>query len=137
MPYHYQNSKGQTYSLHGKEVTLQNGRKQSIFYFAGEAKPGEALDALPAGKAVIENPRTGLPFLKGAAPGNARSQGRVRRSAGLDEAVAPSEPAAVRSGYSRTRARREPYRLQTMSGPRVSGSDRAGRSSPRASRLDH
>jgi hypothetical protein len=68
MPYRYQNSKGQIYYLHGKEVTLQNGRKQQIFYFAREAKPGEALDALPAGKAVIENPRTGLPFLKGAAP---------------------------------------------------------------------
>jgi hypothetical protein len=68
MPYSYQNSKGQTYYLHGKEVTLQNNRKQQIFYFAREAKPGEALDALPAGKAVIENPRTGLPFLKGVAP---------------------------------------------------------------------
>lgn len=68
MPYRYQNSKGQTYYLHGKEVTLQNGRKQQIFYFARAAKAGEALDALPAGKEVIENPRTGLPFLKGAAP---------------------------------------------------------------------
>ena len=68
MPYRYQNRKGQTYYLHGKEVTLQNGRKQPIFSFAREAKSGEALDALPAGKAVIENPRTGLPFLKGAAP---------------------------------------------------------------------
>ena len=65
MPYSYQNSKGQTYYLHGKEVTLQNGRKQHIFYFAREAKAGEALEALPAGKEVIENPRTGLPFLKG------------------------------------------------------------------------
>jgi hypothetical protein len=68
MPYSYQNSKGQTYYLHGKEVTLQNNRRQQIFYFARTAKPGEALDAIPAGKAIIENPRTGLPFLKGAAP---------------------------------------------------------------------
>ena len=68
MPYSYQNSKGQTYYLHGKEVTLQNGRKQQIYYFAREARPGEALDVLPAGKEVIENARTGLPFLKGAAP---------------------------------------------------------------------
>jgi hypothetical protein len=28
MPYSYQNRKGQTYYLHGKEVTLQNGRTQ-------------------------------------------------------------------------------------------------------------
>ncbi len=68
MPYSYQNSKGQTYYLHGKEVTLQNGRKQQIFFFSRTAKPGEALDALPPGKEIIENPRTGLPFLKGAAP---------------------------------------------------------------------
>jgi hypothetical protein len=66
MPYRYENRKGQAYYLHGKEVTLQNGRKQQIFYFAREAKPGEALDALPPGRAVVENPRTGLPFLKGA-----------------------------------------------------------------------
>ena len=65
MPYTYRNSKGQTYYLHGKEVTLQNGRKQRIYYFAREAKAGEALDALPAGGEVVENPRTGLPFLKG------------------------------------------------------------------------
>ncbi|HXI18899.1 MAG TPA: hypothetical protein VNM48_21245 [Chloroflexota bacterium] len=63
MPYSYKNSKGQTYILHGKEVTLQGGRKQKIHYFAREAKP-EALDAVPAGYNVIENPRTGLPFLK-------------------------------------------------------------------------
>jgi hypothetical protein len=66
MPYRYENRKGQAYYLHGKEVTLQNGRKQQIYYFARAAKAGEALDALPPGRAVVENPRTGLPFLKGA-----------------------------------------------------------------------
>ena len=65
MPYSHTNSKGQTYFLHGKEVVLQNGRRQRIYYFAREAK-AEALDALPAGGQVVENPRTGLPFLKGA-----------------------------------------------------------------------
>ena len=64
MPYSYKNSKGQTYFLHGKEVTLQGGRKQKIHYFAREAKAGEALDAVPDGHNVVENPRTGLPFLK-------------------------------------------------------------------------
>jgi hypothetical protein len=77
MPYSYTNSKGQAYYLHGKEVTLQNGRKQQIFYFAREPKAGEALDALPPGRAVVENPRTGLPFLKGpgAAPAPAPAAG--------------------------------------------------------------
>ena len=66
MPYRYQNRKGQTYYLHGKEVTLQNGRKQQIFYFAREPKEAEVLDAVPAGYRIEENERTGLPFLKKA-----------------------------------------------------------------------
>lgn len=64
MAYSYMNGKGQTYYLHGKEVTLQGGRKQRIHYFAREARPGEAMDALPDGTRVVENARTGLPFLK-------------------------------------------------------------------------
>jgi hypothetical protein len=81
MPYRYENSRGQTYYLHGKEVTLQNGRKQRIFYFAREPKAGEALDALPPDREVVENPRTGLPFLKGtgAAPGAATPAKRPAR----------------------------------------------------------
>ena len=54
---------GKTYHLHSKEVTLKGGRKQTIYFFAGEVKDG-ALDALPAGYIVIENERTGLPMLK-------------------------------------------------------------------------
>jgi hypothetical protein len=68
MAYSYKNSKGQTYFLHGKEVTLQGGRKQKIHYFAREAKAGESLDAVPEGHSVVENPRTGLPFLKRTTP---------------------------------------------------------------------
>ena len=49
MPYSYKNSKGQTYYLHGKKVTLQGGRKQKIHFFAREPKPGEALDSSPRG----------------------------------------------------------------------------------------
>lgn len=55
---------GETYYLHSKDVTLRGGRKQTIYYFARQVKAG-ALDSLPAGKTVIENPRTGLPLLKG------------------------------------------------------------------------
>ncbi len=51
------------YHLHTKEVTLAKGRKQRIYYFAGEAGK-DAIDALPAGYEVIENERTGLPMLR-------------------------------------------------------------------------
>lgn len=64
MAYAHTNSKGATYYLHSKEVELRGGRKQNIYYFAKEIKEG-ALDALPAGKQVVENPKTGLPMLKG------------------------------------------------------------------------
>ena len=64
MAYAHTNSKGQTYYLHSKDVTLRGGRQQTIYYFAKEVKDG-ALDALPEGKEVVENKRTGLPLLKG------------------------------------------------------------------------
>jgi len=35
----------------------------TLYYFGGEAKEG-ALDAMPAGYEVSENPSTGLPLLK-------------------------------------------------------------------------
>ncbi len=54
---------GKTYFLHSKEVTLAGGRKQWIFYFAGE-QAKEAIDELPKGYEVTENSRTGLPMLK-------------------------------------------------------------------------
>lgn len=64
MAFAHTNSKGQTYYLHSKEVELKGGRKQTIYYFAKEVKPG-ALDSVPTGKRVVENPKTGLPLLKG------------------------------------------------------------------------
>lgn len=51
------------YYLHTKEVELAGGRKQKIFYFAGEAG-SNSLNALPAGYEVMENARTGLPMLR-------------------------------------------------------------------------
>lgn len=56
---------GKTYFLHSKDVQLKSGRKQTIFYFAGQAGEG-ALNALPSGYEVSENTRTGLPFLRKA-----------------------------------------------------------------------
>jgi hypothetical protein len=66
MAYAHKNSKGQTYYLHGKEVTLRNGRKQRIFYFSRQEKQGESMNSVPQGYKVGENQRTGLPFLSKA-----------------------------------------------------------------------
>jgi hypothetical protein len=60
------NSKGQTYFLHTKEVTLKGGRLQRIYYFAKAVKPEDSIDAMPTGYQVSENTRTGLPMLKKA-----------------------------------------------------------------------
>ena len=62
MAYTHKNSKGDTYYLHGKDVTLRNGRQQKIFFFAREEK-ADALNEVPDGYSVGENQRTGLPFL--------------------------------------------------------------------------
>lgn len=64
MAYSYTNSKGQTYYLHSREVTLRGGnRQQTIYYFAKQAGSG-AIDELPGGFEVKESERTGLPVLK-------------------------------------------------------------------------
>lgn len=61
--YAYTNSKGQTYYLHTREVTLKNGRTQRIYFFARDIRDG-ALEAVPAGYEVVETKRTGMPVLK-------------------------------------------------------------------------
>lgn len=61
--YSFTNSKGQTYYLHGREVTLKNGRVQRIFFFARDVREG-ALEAVPEGYEVVEIKRTGMPVLK-------------------------------------------------------------------------
>lgn len=63
MAYAHVNSKGQTYYLHGKQVTLRGGRKQQIYYFSRKEK-ADALNEVPANFKVMENQRTGLPMLK-------------------------------------------------------------------------
>lgn len=54
---------GKTFYLHAREVTLRGGRKQTIYFFAGEIKQG-AVDQLPPGYGIGENSKTGLPILK-------------------------------------------------------------------------
>lgn len=53
----------QTYYLHSRIVTLNGGRRQTIYYFARSAG-ANAIDSLPAGYEVSENTRSGLPMLR-------------------------------------------------------------------------
>ena len=63
MGYSFKNSKGKTYYLHTKDVVLKGGRNQTIYYFSKDER-AQGCD-LPAGKQVVESPKTGLPFVKG------------------------------------------------------------------------
>jgi hypothetical protein len=64
MAYAHTNSKGNTYYLHGRETTLKNGSKRTLYFFSKEVKDG-ALDAVPEGYVVSES-KNGLPVLKKA-----------------------------------------------------------------------
>ncbi len=65
MAFSYTNSKGATYYLHGRETTLKNGSKRTLYFFAKEVKDEGALDAVPEGYVVSES-KNGLPVLKRA-----------------------------------------------------------------------
>lgn len=65
MAYEFKNKKGVSYFLHSREVVLKGGRKQMIYYFARDVRPG-ALNAVPAGFTVVETEKTGMPILKKA-----------------------------------------------------------------------
>lgn len=62
MAYNHTNSKGVTYHLNCKDVTLRGGKQQTIYYFSKDERP-EACD-LPAGMEVNENPRNGFLTVK-------------------------------------------------------------------------
>jgi len=64
MGYSHTNSKGVTYYLNSKDVTLRGGKQQTIYYFSKDERP-EACD-LPSGKVVTENPRNGFLTVKKA-----------------------------------------------------------------------
>ena len=59
MAYKHTNSKGVTYYLNSKDVTLRGGKMQTIYYFSKDERP-EGIDAVPAGMQVNENPRNGF-----------------------------------------------------------------------------
>ena len=63
--YTHTNSKGVTYYLNAKKVTLRGGREQTIYFFSKDGGRLEAA-ALPEGRVVNENPRNGFLTLKKA-----------------------------------------------------------------------
>ncbi|MEK6852201.1 MAG: hypothetical protein AABY30_06670 [Candidatus Thermoplasmatota archaeon] len=61
MPFQHQG-----WTLYSRDVKLKRGPKVTIYFFSKKKpKSGKPMDAMPAGKKVIVNKRTGLPFLKG------------------------------------------------------------------------
>jgi hypothetical protein len=62
MAYSQKNSKGVTYHLNSKEVTLRGGKLQRIYYFSKDVRP-EGVD-LPEGWSIQENPRNGFLTVK-------------------------------------------------------------------------
>ncbi len=64
MAYQHTNSKGVTYYLNSKQVTLRGGKVQTIYYFSKDERSETAVDDLPEGYTVGENPRNGFLTLK-------------------------------------------------------------------------
>lgn len=61
--YQHVNSKGVTYFLNAKNVTLRGGHERVIYYFSKDERADTA-STLPGGMKVIENPRNGFLTLK-------------------------------------------------------------------------
>jgi len=62
MAYKHTNSKGVTYYLNTKMVTLRGGKEQRIYYFSKDER-AEGCD-LPGDMVVNENPRNGFLTVK-------------------------------------------------------------------------
>ncbi|MGA3172321.1 MAG: hypothetical protein ABSE62_15060 [Chthoniobacteraceae bacterium] len=54
---------GKTYHLHERRQKLKGGQEVTLYYFAGVAGEG-AIEKIPDGYELWENPKTGLPLLK-------------------------------------------------------------------------
>lgn len=63
MAYKHTNSKGVTYYLNSKAVTLRGGKTQTIYYFSKDERKDTGVD-LPGDRTVNENPRNGFLTLK-------------------------------------------------------------------------
>ena len=58
MGYTHKNSKGVTYHLNCKDVTLRNGTNRTIYYFSKDERDTKC--DLPKDMVVKENPRNGF-----------------------------------------------------------------------------
>lgn len=54
------NSKGVTYYLNVKAVSLRGGKKMDVYFFTREQRPDTAVEELPEGMKINENPRNGF-----------------------------------------------------------------------------
>lgn len=63
MTYKHTNSKGVTYYLNSKAVTLRGGKQQTIYYFSKDDRADTGTE-LPDDRTVNENPRNGFLTLK-------------------------------------------------------------------------
>ena len=63
MAYKHTNSKGVTYFMNSKLVVLRGGKEQRIYNFSKDQR-AEAIDAVPEGMMVNENPRNGFLTVK-------------------------------------------------------------------------
>jgi len=63
--YTHTNSKGVTYFLNCKDVTLRGAKVQRIYYFSKDGGRPE-MCSLPLDRVVVENPRNGFVSLKKA-----------------------------------------------------------------------
>lgn len=63
--YKHTNSRGTTYYLNSKKVTLRGGHTRAIYYFSKDHRP-ETACGLPEGNKVVENPRNGFLTIKKA-----------------------------------------------------------------------
>ena len=59
MAFQHTNSKGVTYYLNSKAVTLRGGKVQTIYYFSKDERKETATDK-PDDRTVQENPRNGF-----------------------------------------------------------------------------
>ena len=64
MGYVHTNSKGVSYYLHSKDVTLRGGKQQTIYFFAKEEGGKGTPCDLPEDREVVENPRNGFLTLR-------------------------------------------------------------------------
>ena len=65
MSYSQVNSKGVTYYLHEFDSSLKGGRTYVNYFFGKSISPkGRPIEAIPDGRCVTENTKTGLLVLK-------------------------------------------------------------------------